>query len=233
MATTTPTSQTFTPNRPRGWAKTLRGVILVSIAVGAAVAIVALLGVEVGDTGWKIVGTAFSITGAAMVALPSVSAWERKKLAWLPIVGVAAGVIGFATVVAGIWIEPDSELLWKIPTTLIIIAIAISGAALLEFARLEPRQHWVLTAARVMLAVVALMLVVAIWGEIETNGYWRGFGVASVLLAASLATIPVLHRSSRSATTAEFCPLCGAHSSAAIGEQTVCPACDGRYRVAA
>lgn len=233
MATRTPTSQTLVPDRPRGWARVLRGVILVSIAVGAAVAIVALLGVEVGDTGWKIVGTAFSITGAAMVALPSVAAWEREKLGWLPIVGVAAGVLGFAMVVAGIWIEPDSEVLWKIPVTLIIVAVAISGAALLEFARLEPRQRWVLSATRVMLGVVALMLIVAIWGEIDSDGYWRGFGVAAVLLAASLAAIPVLHRSSRGAAAAEYCPMCGAPSHAAIGEQTVCAACDRRYRVAA
>ena len=81
MATRIPTSQSLTQDRPRGWARMLRGVILVSIAIGAVVAIVALLGVEIGDTGWKIVGTAFSITGAAMVALPSVAAWEREKLA--------------------------------------------------------------------------------------------------------------------------------------------------------
>jgi peptidoglycan/LPS O-acetylase OafA/YrhL len=193
---------------------------------------VALLGVEVGDTGWRIVGTAFSITGAALVSLPSVAAWERKKLAWLPIVGVAAAVMGFALVIGGIWIEPDSEVLWKIPTTLIITAVAISGASLLEFARLDPRHHWVLSATRLMLGTVAVMLSVAVWGEIDTSGYWRGFGVVSVLLAAFLASVPVLHRSSRGAEKSEFCPMCGAHSMAAIGEPAVCPTCDRRYRVA-
>jgi hypothetical protein len=233
MDTKTRAPQTSIQDRGASWVRTLRGVILASIAIGAVIAIVALLGVEVGDTGWKIVGTSFSITGAALVALPSVAAWERQKLAWLPIVGVVAAVAGFALLIAGIWIEPDSDVLWKIPVTLIIIAVAIAGTALLEFARLGPHQRWVLTLTRVMLGVVALMLIVAIWGEIETNGYWRAFGVASVLLAASLASVPVLHRSSRGARTAEFCPMCGARNDAPIGEQTVCPTCDRRYRVVA
>ena len=233
MDTRLHTPRTPTQGRDMSWVRTLRGVILASIAIGAVVAIVALVGVEVGDTGWKIVGTAFSITGAALVALPSVAAWEREKLAWLPILGMAAAVIGFALVIGGIWIEPDSDVLWKIPVTLIIVAVAISGASLLEFARLSPGQHWVLTATRVMLGVVALMLTVAIWGEIDGTGYWRGFGVASVLLAASLASVPVLHRSSRGAETASYCPMCGDPNDAAIGEQTVCPTCDRRYRVAA
>ena len=227
------TPPTRTQDRDMSRVRMLRGVILASIAIGAAVAIVALLGVEVGDTGWKIVGTAFSITGAALVALPPVAAWERDRLAWLPIVGVAASAVGFALVIAGIWIQPDSEVLWKIPVTFIITAVAISGTSLLEFARIEPRQHWVLTVTRVMLGVVALMLTVAIWGEIEGSGYWRGFGVASVLLAAFLASVPVLHRSSRRAERAEYCPMCGAPNDAVIGEQSVCPACDRRYRIAA
>lgn len=221
------------PDRSMSWVRLLRGVILASIAIGAGVAIVALIGVEVGDAGWKIIGTAFSITGAALVALPSVAAWERKKLAWLPIVGVTTAIAGFALLVAGIWIQPDSEVLWKFPVTLIITAVAISGASLLEFARLGPRQHWVLTATRVMIGVVAFMLLLALWAEIGGSGYWRGFGVASVLLAASLASVPVLHRSSRGAEEVEYCPMCGAPSHAAIGEQTVCPTCDRRYRVAA
>lgn len=233
MDTKSPTRSVPASDRTTSWVRVLRGVILTSIALGAVVAIVALLGVEVGDTGWRIVGTAFSITGAALVSLPSVAAWEREKLAWLPIVGVVAAVVGFAFVIGGIWIEPESEVLWKIPVTLIIVATTTAGAALLEFARLDPRQHWVLTATRAMLGVVALMLTVAIWAEIDSNGYWRGFGVASVLMAAFLASIPVLHRSSRSADSAEFCPICGATSHATIGERAVCPTCDRSYRIAA
>ncbi len=84
-----------------------------------------------------------------------------------------------------------------------------------------------------MLGVVAVMLTVAIWGEIESDGYWRGFGVAAVLLAASLASVSILRRSSRGAGTAVFCPMCGERHEAPLGETVVCPACEGRYRVTA
>lgn len=226
-------TRTITPHDETSWVRRLRAVILSSIAAGAAVAVVALLGVEIGDTGLKIIGTAFSITGAALVSLPSAAAWERKHLGRLPHAGIASSVAGFALLIAGIWIEPDGEILWKIPSTLIVAGVAIAVMSLLEFARLDPHQHWVLSVTRALVAIVASTLVIAMWGDIGESGYWRGFGVAGVLLAAFLASIPVLHRSSRGARTAEFCPMCGRPHQAPVGDQVVCPHCDTRYRIAA
>ena len=219
------------PDQEVSWVRVLRTVILSSIAVGAAVAIVALLGVEIGDTGARIIGTAFSITGAALLSLPAVAAWERKKLAWLPVVGIASAVVGFGMFIFDIWVEPGPDAMWKTPLTLVIIATAVAGMALLEFAQLRQGQAWVLTATRVLLAAVAGLLIVALWGDIETDGYWRGFGVVAVLLAASLASIPLLHRSSRKTSAGEFCPVCGAPNEAVVGELTQCTACEVRYRI--
>ena len=158
------------------WVRALRSVILGSIAVGAAVAIVALLGVDVGDAGWKIIVTAFSITGAALVSLPPVAARERRGASWLALVGVGASVAGFALLILFLWVEPSSDDLWKVPTSLIIVAVGISAASLLEFARLQPRAEWVLRATRALLGVAAVMLIIGIWAEIDGGGYWRAFG---------------------------------------------------------
>lgn len=229
----TRTSKDVYKTRDMNFVRVLRGVILTSIGIGAAVAIFALIGLEVGGTGWKIVGTSFSITGAALVAMPSVAAWEREKLGQLPIVGIAAAILGFAGVILGIWVEPANDTLWKLPVTLIIAGVAIAGFSLLEFARLSAGQSWILTATRVMIAVVALMLAVAVWTEVGGDGYWRVFAIATVLLAASLASVPVLHKSSRSAQSFRYCPVCGSDSPTRAGEQTVCPTCQSRYRVSA
>ena len=214
------------------WVRILRGVVLGSIGLGALMGIVVLLGADVGEPGWKVITTSFMITGAALVSMPSVAAWERERLGTLPVVGVAATVSGFAWLIVMIWTEADFGALWKLPFTLVIIGTAVAGFALLEFARLEPRQRWLLGAVRVSIGVVAVVLTIGLWGEIDSDGYWRAFGVSAVLMAALLAAVPVLHRSARSeGAVANFCPACGAANRVAAGASTTCPSCHRRYTV--
>lgn len=210
----------------------MRGVVLASIGLGALLGIVVLLGADIGEPGGKVIASSFMITGAALVSMPPVAAWERGRLGSLPVAGVAATVVGFGWLILMIWIEPDFGVLWKLPFTLIIVGIAIAGVALMEFARLEPQHSWLLAAVRISIGVVAVLLTIGMWGEIDGGGYWRTFGVTAVLLAAFLAAVPVLHRSSRAmGAVAGFCPLCGATNRVTTGVATVCDACGGRYSV--
>ncbi len=214
------------------WVRILRGVVLASIALGALLGIAVLVGADLGDAGWKVIATSFLITGAALVAMPSVAAWERERLGWLPFVGIGSTVLGFGWMIVGVWTEYEADALWKIPSTLIIIGIAIAGTALMEFARLEPRQQWLITAVRISIVAVALILITGIWGEIDESGFWRVFGIAAILMTAFLAAVPVLHRSAKSVgVTTEFCPHCGGPHRVAAGISTSCPHCAGRYQV--
>ena len=214
-------------------ARILRTVVLASIAVGALLGIITLLGADIGETGGKVIGTSFCVTGAALVSMPSAAAWEDHRLGQLAIVGMVSAVVGFAWLAVGIWAEFDYEPLWKIPVSLLIVAVAIAVMSLLDVANLAEGQQWVLTAARLATGAVALMLIFGIWAEEDADGYWRAFGVAAVLMAAFLAAVPILHRSGRVGGDAvEFCPLCGAAHHAAAGDETQCPACMQRYRVA-
>lgn len=207
-------------------------MVLGSIGLGALLGIIVLLGADIGEPGWKVIATSFMITGAALVSMPSVAAWERSRLGTLPLVGVAATVMGFAWLIVMIWGEFEVEALWKIPSTSIIIGTAVAGFALMEFARLEPHQGWLLTAVRVSIGVVAVMLTIGMWWELDGDGYWRAFGVTVVLMAAFLAAVPVLHRSARSGgAAAAYCPVCGAAHPAALGVATACPACGSRYTI--
>ncbi len=207
-------------------------MVLASIGLGALLGILVLLGAEIGEPGAKVISTSFMITGAALVSMPPVAAWERGRLGSLPVVGVAATVVGFAWLIVMIWTEPDFGALWKLPFTLIIAGTAIAGVALMEFARLEPHQRWLLTAVRVSIGVVALLLTIGMWGDIDSDGYWRAFGITAVLLAAFLAAVPVLHRSARSmGANANFCPICGATNQVTTGTATICRTCGSRYSV--
>ncbi len=213
-------------------ARLLRNLVLASIATGAVLGIVTLLGADVGDTGAKIIGTSFSVTGAALLAMPAAAAWERKQLGPLPAVGIASAVAGFAWLIVGMWIEYGTDWLWKAPATLIVVAVAVAVVALLDMAKLASPHRWVLTAARISTAVVAAMVVIGMWSELDSDAYWRVFGVAAVLLAAFLAATPILHRSSRTAVgVARYCPMCGTAHEAPTGVETSCPACEHAYRV--
>lgn len=212
----------------------LRRTVLTSIAVGASLGIVALLGVGLSDTGAKIIVTSFSITGAALLAIPAVSALEEGRLGQLPLAGVICAVVGFAWVIVSVWAETSTDFMWKAPVTLIIAATAIAAISVLDVARLRARQQWVLQGARLATGVVALMLSVGIWSELNNDIYWRAFGIAAVLLAAFLAAVPMLHRSGwTEGVTTSFCPMCGGAHQAPLAADTDCPACGSRYRVTA
>ena len=167
--------------------RTLRAVILTSIGVGAALGIVALIGFELGDTGWSVIWTSFLISAGAVVAMPSVAAWDEDRVSWLPLTAAAAAFLGFAWLIVGIWVEFEAEFLWKIPFTLIVYAIAVGVVGMLATARLAPSQQPIIVVARTGVVIVAAMIVLGMWAEIDVELYWRVFGVAAVLMTAALA----------------------------------------------
>lgn len=210
----------------------LRNLVLTSIGIGAGLGILTIAGGGIGGAGGSVIATAFSVTGAALLAMPSSVARERQQLGSLPGVGIASSTAGFAWIIVGIWIELDGGWVWRVPTTLIVTATAVAVAALLAFAKLEHGQRWVLTAARLGAGVVAAMIIIGIWGESVTGAYWRVFGIIAVLFAAALAATPILHRSTRSDPgVTRFCPFCGADNEAPTGTMTTCPMSHDTYRV--
>ena len=123
----------------------LRWLILTSVAVGALLAVVALLGAEFGEIHAKIIGTSFSVTGAGMLALASLSAWERSRLGPLPGIGAATTIAGVALLIVGIWLETESEAYWKTMGTLLVVATAVALVSLLSLGRLAHRYQWVVS----------------------------------------------------------------------------------------
>jgi hypothetical protein len=213
----------------------LRRLVLTSIAIGAVMGIAVLLGAEIGATGAKVIGTSFAVTGSALLAMPAAAARERRQLGRLPDLGISAAVAGFGWLIAGLWAEFEgSSWMWKMPATLIATATAVAIVALLAFSKLAPSHRWVLMAARTAVAVVAVMIVIGVWAEPGSDTYWRIFGILAVLLAALLAAIPILHRSTHSdSRLAKYCPLCATANEVPAGTVAQCPSCEQRYRVIA
>jgi hypothetical protein len=216
-------------------------VFFTSVGVNAILGIYALLSPGFGETEGKVLLTSLSVTGAILLSLVCAPAWERGLLGWLPPVGAASGVAGFALAIATIWSEPSGETLPKLMGTLLTVSAGAGLACLLALATLAPRFGWTFTAALSLIAVLVAMAVVGFWGGVDSAWYGRALGVVAVALAAFVVTIPVFHWLSRSelrapaespaAATIGFCPYCGAALQGRVGAAAACPACGARFTV--
>lgn len=234
-----------------GPARTLGGRRLRRVALAlffGSVAVNALLGVyalllagDFGETEGKILGTSLCVTGALVLSLACLPAWEQRLLGAVPQVGVAASFVGFALVIVAMWSEPDSELAGKAIVTVMIVAVAATIASVVALARLPHRHRHVLTAELVLLTVAAGMLVVQVWAGLEGGWPARVFGVVAIGLAALTVSIPVLHRMARTELAAawahevhdgiRFCPYCGARSAAEEATVVTCAQCGRHFSV--
>jgi hypothetical protein len=192
------------------------GLFFGSVAVNAALGIAALVIGEFSETHGKILGTSLSVTGALVIALACLPAWERRLLGPVPPIGAGLGVIAFGLVIVSLWTGGDDEVLGRTMGSTMVAAVACALACVLGLARLAPRYRTAFPVALGLTTVASTMLVVAMWTEPESSWYPRTFGVVAVLLAATVVSIPVLARLGRAAPetlTAEpiaFCPYCGA-----------------------
>ena len=216
-------------------------VFFASVALNAALAIYALLAGDFGETEGKILFTSLSVTGAVILALACEAARERGRLGPLPRIGAAAGAGGFALLVAGIWTEPSGNWLGQLAGSLLTVAGAVALLSLLALATLAPRFRWTFTVTAALAALFGSLLVSGIWGEWESEWYWRWFGVVAVALAAFAIVVPALHRLSRRQLAAQpeaegaarisFCPFCGRPVSAPSGIEATCESCGAAFTV--
>ena len=219
----------------------LRWLILTSVVVGALLAVVALLGAEFGEVHAKIIGTSFSVTGAGMLVLASLSVWERSRLGPLPGIGATTAVAGVVLLIIGIWAEPESDAYWKTTGTLLIVAAAVALVSLLSLGRLAPRYRWVTNGGYALAGIVAGYACTLMWSEMEAQWAWRVFSVVFVLLASTTVAVPVLHRTGNEQVAPErtsgpiddvrFCPRCGESLTAPFGRSATCPSCGSVFRV--
>jgi hypothetical protein len=210
-----------------------------SVAVNAAFAIAVLLAGDFGETEGKILFTSLSVSGASLLALACAAGRGRGRLGAAPSVGAVGAVVGFTVLVVAVWAEPEATWPGQIVGTLLTPSVAIALISLASLATLAPRFRWVFTAVAALTALLAAMLLSAIWGEWEDEWFWRLFGAVAVGLAAFAVVIPALVRISRSELAAAapgggrvaYCPSCGGPVAAEPEAGTACPACGARFVV--
>ncbi len=214
-------------------------IFFASVALNAALAIVALLASSFGELEGKILFSSLCVTGALVLVLACEAARERGRLGLLPRVGAAASLAGFALLMAGIWTESSDDTLTRVTGTLLAAAVAAALSSMLSLADLAPRFRWTFRAAVALALLLAALISAGIWAGWEGDWFGRWVGVVAVALAAFVIVVPVLGRLSRreagepaeATGSVSFCPACGAPVSARAGAEAHCDACGAAFVV--
>lgn len=189
--------------------------LLVSIAIGALLGILAVLGGGFGKGGLKILATSFSVAGACALVMASLSAWQLPGARLWSRVGAFGALAGLALFLAGIWIEVNPDSYWQVTASLIVFGCAGAHGSLLSLARLAPRHQWMRVAALANLVLLAVSVCAALWSRHESDANWKAIAVFAILDVAftlAVAALDLVNRSSApEGGVAEvcFCPRCG------------------------
>ena len=218
--------------------RVLRWTVLAAVSIGAALAIISLLGGDFGEVQGKVIATSFIIAGGGLLVLACMSAWEDDRLGFVPWIGSAASIAGCVLLITGMWSELDNDDAWRLTASLLIIGAAVALASLLAMARLEPRYRWLSATGYGVVALVAASGIGLLWWDDPPDAAIRLFGVMAVLLATVVVSVPVLHFAGRGATAGydrqlpvSHCPVCGTDLEATAGEPISCAECHTRFRV--
>lgn len=209
--------------------------LFASLAVSALIGIAALASSDFGETEGKLLLTTLSFFSASAITLACGLAWERGRLGIVPVLGIVSGLVGLVLVLVGIWGDFDGDLWWKCFASEIMVSLAATHASLVAVFSAGQRFRGGAYAAYGLGALAATLTLIAVWGEVGDDGFWRFYAAVMVLLLALTIALPVLRRIAGPATewdrqsvSARYCPGCGA--ALEPPGATSCATCGARFQ---
>jgi O-antigen/teichoic acid export membrane protein len=183
-------------------------LVVVSLVVTAAVAIVALLASDFGDTQLRVILTTGAVSLYGLMALPAGILLEQGRFRPLARAVAVAVATAFVLVVYLIWAEWNDT--GETEAKITVVATTVAGVLAQVAAALSRRRAedslWVvrLTAASIGAgALLGAMIVVAVLAEVDDSGYYRLLGAVAVADVLLLALPPVLRRGQPEAADAQ------------------------------
>ena len=162
------------------------------LGLTALIAIISVLQGEFGELQGKILATCFTISAASICSMSCAAFIEKKKQTGLGLSGIFLSLASATLVIAGLWPELDYDVYWKTTITVVIFAVAFAHAFLLALPELDTRQKWVQVASSVSIGVLAVLITVAVWAEIDEEGYYRLLSVVSIIVGLETLVVPIL-----------------------------------------
>lgn len=168
-------------------------LLILSIAVGAMLAIVTILA---GTWGWfetRVLLTSGTVAGGSMVGMACGAAMSRYRNVWLPAIGIALGLLGALLILIGMWVELDSADYWRAAASVSVFAVASAHVALLSLARLRLAHGWIqITAGGASLTFAGVLVAIFYSTHVET-GTFQLLAVIGIVAAAFTLIVPIVH----------------------------------------
>jgi hypothetical protein len=177
--------------------KRLLVAALASLSATAAIAIVVLLFGDFADTELRILGTTLAISLYSLLSLPGAILLERRDAEPLGWATIAFAGAGFVLALVVIWAADDSSTAWKLAGTTTAIAGALTQVSAMTTRRRDddsPLVRGIFLAAIGVAALLCVLTVVAIWNEIDSEGFYRALGAVAVLDVFLILLQPLLRR---------------------------------------
>jgi hypothetical protein len=170
---------------------------ITSLAATAALAIGVLLLGDFRDTEARILLTTLAISVSGLLGLPAAVLLEQGRSPALAWASITLTVVLFAAFEIMLWQNEDSEPGWKFVGALAAVTVASTQISALT-SRLRsgdrPSVRTVYASAVALVALIALLVVAAIWEEIEDASYYRTLAALVVLNVFLVVVQPFLRK---------------------------------------
>jgi hypothetical protein len=164
----------------------------------AALAIGFLLFAEFDETTWKVIGTTALLSAFSLLGLPGAALLDQGRAAALGLANLVLAAAGLVHALTLLWTESDRG--WK----LLIFVVAFTGAAAQASGTTARRRAddppivgIVYLAGLAGAVLVASLISIAAWQEIERAGYYRILGALAVADLLTVVLQPILRRTAR------------------------------------
>lgn len=177
--------------------KLLLKIFIAFLGLTALIAIISVLAGDFGEVQLKILATTSIISGAAICSMSCAAFIGKGRQVGLGSLGILFSVAAAVFAIAGMWPQIENEVFWQFTLTLTVLAVAIAHAFLLLLPELDKEHKWIQTAATAAIAGLSLLLIVAVWGKISSEEYYRFVAVAAIIVALLTLVVPIMMKMRR------------------------------------
>ena len=182
--------------------------LVASLCATAGLAIFILLLGDFGETEGRILATTGFLSFYSLLSLPGGVLLDQGRVRPLAWTLIALAVLSFVLALALVWRDwnGDEDALWKLVVTASALTAACSQTAANTSRRRADdraglvRLYWLSIA---LAFVVAAMVSLAAWKEIDSEGYYRALGALVVTDLLAVVLQPLLRRMGRQAAEGE------------------------------